>query len=274
VGRLVSIFERVPHIWHIREFGDLDFSLRYIFPKFLSTMFLKSSDAIICHAKTVRDHWFKPGTKRVHLVYNGSATRDHFDALLKQRNEVKEHSNFVFAMLSNITPKKGQEMAIRALAELQKIGHSAKLLIAGDGKQDYLDQLKQLVKDLNIADRVKFTGFVDDPYPIYFASDCVLICSEHEALSRVGLEAMSTALPLIGKNSGGAPEIIVQDETGLLYNIFDELVEAMATMVQNPDLGQQMGLEGWRRAKENFNIEDYAANVFQVIQSVVKQPKK
>ena len=82
---------------------------------------------------------------------------------------------------------------------------------------------------------------------------------------------MSTCLPVIGHNSGGNPEIIVDGETGFLYNTFDELVEYMSRLVQKPDLGRQMGLKGWQRAKQMFNIEDYAANVYQVIQSVMKK---
>jgi len=112
---------------------------------------------------------------------------------------------------------------------------------------------------------------VDDPFPYYFSADCVLICSENEAFSRVGLEGMSTALPLIGKNSGGNPEIIVDGETGFLYNTFDELVQAMRELALNPEQGRKMGLAGWQRARTLFNIEDYAANVYRVIQSVMEK---
>ena len=96
---------------------------------------------------------------------------------------------------------------------------------------------------------------------MYSRSDCLLMCSEHEAFGRVTAEAMSACLPVIGKNSGGTPEIIVHGETGYLYNTFDELVESMTRLVQDPALGRQMGLAGWQRAKQMFNIEDYAANV-------------
>ena len=271
VGRLAARREHIPHIWHIREFSDLHFSFRYLFSKRLTMAYVKSSDAVICHAKAIRDHYFKIGTPNVHQVYNGCATREQFDERLHYRNATRPNTKFVFSMLSTITPKKGQEAAIRALAALRNNGLAARLLIAGSGKPDYLEHLHRLVKDLQIEDIVEFTGFVEDPFPLYFASDCALICSEHEALSRVGLEAMSTALPLIGRNSGGNPEIIVPGETGYLYDTFDDLVESMTRLVQDPALGRQMGLAGWQRAKEMFNIEDYAANVYKVIQSVTNK---
>ncbi|NMC16412.1 MAG: glycosyltransferase family 4 protein, partial [Chloroflexi bacterium] len=98
-----------------------------------------------------------------------------------------------------------------------------------------------------------------------------LVCSEYEAFSRVALEAMSTALPVIGRNSGGTPEIIVDGETGLLYNTFDELVEAMRRLAQDRSLSRKMGLAGWERARELFSIEKYASSVYQVIQSVMSK---
>ena len=273
VGRFAALYEHIPHIWHIREFGDLDFSLRYIFSEYLSKRLIISSDAVICHAESVRDYHFKAGTKRVYQVYNGAATKDQFDFLLSQRKAQPPHRDFTFAMVSSISPKKGQETAIRAIADLRERGVNAKLLLAGYGKPEYEASLKQLAVDLDIADRVEFTGFMEDPYPLYFASDSILVCSEHEALSRAALEAMSTALPVIGKNSGGTPEIIVPGETGFLYNTFEELADAMAALAQDPDRASRMGLAGWQRAKELFNIEDYAAGVYRVIESVMEKRK-
>jgi len=271
VGRLAAWREGIPHIWHIREFGELDFSLRFIFGKALSLAIIKSSSAVICHAKVVRDYYFKPGAKKVYQIYNGSATQAQFAQRLERRLAEPVHEVFTFAMLSSLTPKKGQADAIQALAGLRERGLKARLVLAGSGKPEYVDSLKHLVADLKLSDQVQFTGFVEDPFPLYYATDCALICSEYEALSRVGLEAMSTAMPLIGRNSGGTPEIIADGQTGLLYNSPGELLEGMCRMVQAPDWARQLGLAGAQRAKELFNIEDYAAGVYQVIQKVMQK---
>lgn len=261
----------LPHLWHIREFGDLDFGLRFIFPRALSKAFMRRSDAVICHSKIVRNYHFKPGDKNVHQIYNGVALKNQFDERLALRQQSQQDRPFTFIMMSGITPKKGQEVAIRALAELRDKGVSARLLIGGSGKADFLAHLSKLCSELKIEEQVEFAGFNNDPFPSYYSADCVLICSENEAFSRVGLEAMSTAMPLIGKNSGGNPEIIVDGETGFLYNTFDELVQAMRELAQNPEQGRKMGLAGWQRARTLFNIEDYAANVYRVIQSVMEK---
>jgi len=270
-GLIAARRNHLPHIWHIREFGDLDFGLRFIYPKALSKTFMLLSDAVICHSKVVRNYHFKPGEKNIHQIYNGSATLDQFAQRLERRLAEPVHEVYTFAMFSSLTPKKGQVDAIKALAGLRERGLQARLVLAGSGKPDYVDTLNQLAADLTLSDQVQFTGFVEDPFPLYYAADCALICSEYEALSRVGLEAMSTALPLIGRNSGGTPEIIADGQTGLLYNSPGELLKGMCRMVQEPAWACQLGLAGWQRAKELFNIEDYAAGVYQVIQKVMEK---
>lgn len=270
-GLFAARQSHLPHIWHVREFGDLDFGLRFIYPNAMCKAFMRQSDAIICHSKVVRNYHFRPDVENVHQIYNGVALKDQFDARLALRQQFLQERPYTFIMMSSITPNKGQEVALRALAELCDKGVFARLVIGGSGKADYLEYLASLISELGLDAQVEFIGFTKDPFPNYYSADCALICSENEAFSRVGLEAMSTALPLIGKNSGGNPEIIVDGETGLFYNTLDELVEAMCKLAQNPSLSRQMGLAGWQRARDLFNIEDYAANVYRVIQSVMER---
>lgn len=271
VGRLAAKRAGLPHIWHIREYYDKYFEMHYIFPAWWCRCLMRSSQAIICHAKGVLHRYFPDKPKNVHLVYNGVASLPVFDERLSKRQSTPTSEPYTFLMLSAITPKKGQEQAIRALASLRRQGIPARLILAGGGRQDYLSQLQALVAELGLQDWVSFPGFVTDPFPLYYQADCALVCSEYEAFSRVALEAMSTALPVIGRNSGGTPEIIVDGETGLLYNAYDELVEAMRRLTQDRSLSRKMGLAGWERARELFSIEQCAASVYQVIQSVMSK---
>ena len=271
VGRLAAKRAGLPHIWHIREYGDLDFNLRFIFPSWLSHRIISGSGAVICHAKAVQAYHFKRQRPGIHQIYNGVASLPIFDERLSKHQSTPTSEPYTFLMLSAISPKKGQEQAIRALASLRWQGIPARLILAGGGRQDYLSQLQALVAEQGWQDWVSFPGFVTDPFPLYYQADCALVCSEYEAFSRVALEAMSTALPVIGRNSGGTPEVIVDGETGLLYNTFDELVKAMRRLAQDRFLSRKMGLAGWERARELFSIEKYAASVYQVIQSVMSK---
>ena len=271
VGRLAARRAKVPHIWQVREYFDKYFEMQYILPVWWSKHLLRSSQAIICHAKGVLTNYFPDEPENVHLIHNGAASLPEFEERLKKRQNTSATQRFTFLMLSAITPKKGQEQAIRALVALRVQGIKVRLVLAGNGQRDYLSYLQCLVAELGLRDLVSFTGFVEDPFPFYYQADCALVCSDYEALSRVGLEAMSCALPVIGKNSGGTPEIIVNGETGYLYDTPAELAARMSELAQNRSFSCQLGQAGWERARELFSIEKCAASVFQVFQSVLSK---
>jgi len=270
IGLIAANSEGIPHVWHIREFGELDFSLNFVFPKWISRGLIRSSQAIICNSQAVRMHHFKAWSNaKLHVIYNGVATQNQFDQLATRNHLRPQNDIFTFLIIGSISPKKGQETAIKALAELIKKGQRARLIIAGSGRDEYVDHCHSLAVNLAVSAHVEFTGFILDPYEVYDKADCLLMCSENEAFGRVTAEAMSACLPVIGRNSGGTPEVIVDGETGVLYNTFDELVDAMIKLLENPALARSMGQVGWQRARQLFNIEDYAAGVHQVIQKVV-----
>lgn len=272
IGRMLAMKHKIPHVWHIREFGDLDFSLNYIFPKGLCRRYIRTSQAIICNSQAVKKHLFNNWTsEKLHVIYNGVATKTRFNQLPELSRERNPSEVYTFLFIGSISQNKGIEVAIKACAELITKGANVRLKIVGSGKESYVNQCRTLVESLGIAAFVEFKGYMPDPYDAYLSSDCLLMCSEHEAFGRVSAEAMSACLPVIGKNSGGTPEVIEDGETGYLYNTFEELVDAMRELAQNPEKAQKMGLDGWQRARELFNIEDYAANVYRVIQSVMEK---
>jgi len=240
VGRIVARTNRIPHIWHVREFGDLHFSFKFILPRWWSLRFIKSSAAVICNSEAVREYHFGERSRlrlrsslrhrkgnlsacnaqadRIHVIYNGIASRGQFDTFAERRGGSRRNEAYTFMIIGSVSPMKGQASAIEALARLREQGVFAKLVVAGTGRKEYVDHCWQLADELGVADRVDFTGFLPDPYDAYFKADCLLNCSEHEGLGRVTAEAMSACLPVIGRNSGGTPEVIMHDRTGFLYD--------------------------------------------------------
>lgn len=267
IGRIVSHLTHIPHIWHIRELLDLDYSLDFIYPDWLSKIYMSTSNAIICNSRYVKDHFFPKMNRKLHVVYNGIAKNSKYEALYKEREEILSKNEFVFSIVGFVHPKKGQDVAVKAIAELKKRRLPVRLIIAGGGGS-YLDQCKELARKLEIDSVVDFIGYVADPYEIYRRSSCLLVCSEFEAMGRVTVEGMSASLPVIAKNSGGTPEIMVHGETGFLYNNFDELVNYMEVIAKNPEMARKMGASGWEFAKDRFTIEKYAASIYQIIKSV------
>jgi len=269
IGILIAIFLRKPHIWHIREFGWLDYQLRYDFGEKFFKYWLNKSDAIIAISKAVKQVVLNGVRTKTYIIYNGVISRVEADILKKQLNLYSKLPNYTFAIVGTLFPNKGQEQAIRALAYLKKDYPNARLLIVGSGSEDYLKQLKDLCENLNIQEQVKFWGYISNPFEVYLKVDAVLMCSKYEAMGRVTAEAMAAAKPVIGYNSTGTAELIENEKTGLLYDgDYKNLAQCMTRFIENPKWAQQLGINGWEKARKEYTIEVYAKKVYDVLWQV------
>lgn len=101
--------------------------------------------------------------------------------------------------LSRIHPKKGVDLLIRAVAELQRRGRRATLLVAGPPDAYYIKQLRNLAAELGVGERVEFPGMVrgEEKLSLYQAADLFVLPTSQENFGLVLLEAMACRLPVI-----------------------------------------------------------------------------
>jgi glycosyltransferase involved in cell wall biosynthesis len=122
-------------------------------------------------------------------------------------------------MLANLAPHKGQETALKAIAELKGRGTQAQCWLAGvdrSGNGRYEATLRELAGELNITDSVSFLGFRQDTSDLLQAADVMLLPSTNEGLPLAILEAQATGVPVIAAPTAGIPEIIQDEQTGFL----------------------------------------------------------
>jgi glycosyltransferase involved in cell wall biosynthesis len=131
--------------------------------------------------------------------------------------------------------------------------------------------LEDRAKTLDVLDRVRFVGFQPVPLAWVQAMDVVVLCSSREGLPRVVLEAMLAGKPVIGSDVTGTRELVVNEETGLLYPFgdIDALVAALGRLAGDPAARARMGNAGRDRVCERFSIESYVAGVSAVLTEVL-----
>jgi glycosyltransferase involved in cell wall biosynthesis len=275
VGALATARLRLPHVWHLREFGWRDYALLPDFGQHLSRLVYRTADATIFVSHALRravlgGRWLANS----HVIYNGVAPEAVFDERRRAAESLRgRHQPFTFVLVGRFRESKGQAVAIRAFAQVAS-GHSAvRLLLVGGagqtGQQDYFDRCRALVAELGVADRVEFWGYVPDPERAFLQADVALMCSRHEAMGRVTAEAMSACRPVIGFDSGGTTELIDPRRTGMLYRGSAEALAAcMTRYLAAPELAWQHGLAGWHVARQRHSIEAYAAQVHEVLRGI------
>lgn len=268
MGAIVSFLLKKKHVWHLREFKEIDYGMYLDFGNGFFKLLIHRSDAVILISHALRTYYSNAlNSTKSFVVHNGIAFQYEFDKNIQTKKKIDvTTSPYTFGIVGYLLESKGQHIAIKALSLLKDRYPDIKLIVAGSGD---LNRLKKMITDLKLENHVDLVGFVKNPYEIYYAIDACLMCSRNEAFGRVTVEAMSAALPVIGNDRAGTSEIIQHEHTGLLYKgSQEELAHAMERFIQDPSWAKQLGRNGWNVARENFNIERNADDIYRILQSV------
>lgn len=159
----------------------------------------------------------------------------------------------VLLYLGRLSPEKGVDLALRALARIAQEHDAVRMVVAGDGAERAA--LQDLAEDLAIADRVDFVGWIDpDQVPglLDMATLVVIPSRGRESLGIVALEAAQMARPVVATSVGGLREIVRHGQTGLLVAEDDAemMANAISRLLRAPELATRLGRNGRRRVLE------------------------
>jgi phosphatidylinositol alpha-1,6-mannosyltransferase len=169
------------------------------------------------------------------------------------RQELGLNGKKVIVSVGRLVHRKGQDVLIEAMPRIMAEVPSAHILMIGEGP--YRSYLESRAKALGIQDRVTFIGriqYVDLPRYIcvgdlfVMPSRSRLAGLEVEGLGIVYLEASSCGLPVIAGNSGGAPDAVLEGETGLVVDGTQkiEVAAAVIELLLDADRSKAMGVHG------------------------------
>jgi len=156
-------------------------------------------------------------------------------------------------MVARLQPQKDHPTLFRALAELTDRNWTLELV--GDGPDR--EALQSLARELEVADRVIFSGQRLDVPQRLKDSDVFVLATRWEGFPRSILEAMRAGLPVVATDVGGCRESVVDGETGFLVPREDpvQLRDRLRLLIDSPELRVQMGQKGRKRFEENFTFE-------------------
>jgi glycosyltransferase involved in cell wall biosynthesis len=256
----------LPHIWHLREFIDLDFGYTTALGWPFTRRTFARADATISVSRAVQTHLVPAPGPRDAVIYEGIGTRAQLETrarLGETYPEVSDARPFRFVLVGMLQANKGQALALQSLAALRALGHEARLTLVGGGPDQ---PLRELAGSLGIAGLVDFTGHLADPAPAVLNAHASLMFSRAEAFGRTTVEAMSLGRPVIALRRGASPELVTDGVTGLLCDPTPEAAAAaMARLVASRDMASALGRAASRAAQRYCN-ESYAGEMDSVFQ--------
>lgn len=203
-GFFVSKLLSIPHVWHLREYQDLDFGFQ-IYPSKKIFQLLLSHSYCIPITKDIKNHF---GLQEVlsKVVYDGVDSEKKIVAF------GGEQKLKVFLCASRLQPEKGQEEVVRAFSKFVKRHPDYRLVVAGNGDSEYKKKLIRVTKEILGTDsrKIEFIGF-QSPENIRLLmrkSRALIVPSKREGFGRMTAEAMLNSCLVIGKRTGGTEEIL------------------------------------------------------------------
>ena len=164
-------------------------------------------------------------------------------------------------VLSRLTPIKNVAAVIQAAARLRKLGIAIQVNIAGSGPSEA--SLRSIATELDVSDRVCFTGWRQDIRELLSGWDLLAMPSLDEGFPLSALEAMAAGLPVLASRVGGLSEIVVDGVTGYLFppGDIEEFVRRLAELANDRMKLAKMGAAGWSRVQEQFTEEAMASHM-------------
>ncbi|HDO25188.1 MAG TPA: glycosyltransferase family 1 protein, partial [Nitrospirae bacterium] len=188
---------------------------------------------------------------------------------VRQELGIKKDEILIGSVGSLIKRKRFSDLVASMAYLVNKKGHGRlKCLILGEGPER--EYLSKEIEGNGLSDRVMLAGFKADAISYINAMDIFVLPSEREGFPRVILEAMLMGKPVVASGIAGPVELIIPEQTGLLFPAGDrgKLAESISTFISSPRFMTEAGELGRMRVIENFSIEKYVSEVSAIISEV------
>lgn len=256
---------RIPAVTHVR-FPDEAAGYRWFFrPGFSLALFVSRAlrDQAMAEAPDVFE-------TRSDVLHDGVEMQPVWtdDDRRQRRRELglPDDDTVVIALTGQVAEIKGIWDFVEAARMLSTAGEQAMFVVLGDdlrNRGQTRRAMEERVAALGLASRFKFLGFRADTPQLVQAFDVIAVPSHLEPLGNSTLEAMAAGRPVVGSRVGGIPEMLIDQETGLLIEPANprSLACALAQVLRDPRLRARMSVAARARARDAFGLAAHGAQL-------------
>ncbi|MCB9262316.1 MAG: glycosyltransferase family 4 protein [Flavobacteriales bacterium] len=231
----------------------------------------KKIKAIVCVSEAIRQIVL-PKIKRTEMVktvHSGVDSSKFFGVKkknLKQELGIPTETKMV-ANVAALADHKDYPTFLRTAKNVLSKKQDVVFLIIGSGELE--EELKEQAHNLKIANKVLFLGFRDDLPQLYPNFDLILFTSKTEGLGTSVLDAFANKIPVVATNAGGIPEMIINNETGLLAQIGDdlELSKLVIELLDNREKSMKLAENANQKLAE-FSVENMVNKTYEIYQQI------
>lgn len=258
-GYLASRMTGVPHLIHYHGATAEDLKVRLY--NAIDRWVLRRAKGIITVSNETKRRLVAAGVREesVHVVIN-AVSESAFEKVKFVNREFEPTEPFAVCA-GRLSHEKGVDILIEAAALLKAGGIKLNLLIYGEGPEE--GHLSSLIERHALGDTVKLMGFQKDLRGAFGSMAFLVIPSRSEGFPLVLLESWSQGAPVVATPVGGLPELVADNENGMLAETVDPkaLAAAIRRAVTTPDFRTRCGAAGRQIVMEKYNFETQVARL-------------
>ena len=196
--------------------------------------------------------------KKVQVIYNAINIKKFIN---KPKHNI-DLDHICIGNVARIMPEiKGQDILIRAIGKIVKKYPNLKCYFAGDADLNHksdLKDLKEMVRELQLENNIKFLGNVDNIPEFLKKLDVFILPSRSEGFGLSLVEAIASGIPCIASKLDGPLEILGSNERGIIFESenVEKLVNEIQYVIENYDLVYNKSCIAQQYVIENYNISN------------------
>lgn len=215
----------------------------------------KHADLICATSNTIKEYIHQVISKDVTVIPFGININEFKPKIVDTNFKI---TDFVIASIKPLELIYKIDILIISFSQISQKHLHLKLLIIGEGSED--GNLKELVKKLNIYDKVVFTGRIPfNEISNYYNKINILVnISQYESFGVSVIEAMACEKPVIVTNVGGLKEIVNSDDVGLKVEVdnIEQTKNAIEKLITDKELCERISINARKHVVENYNWEN------------------
>jgi glycosyltransferase involved in cell wall biosynthesis len=281
LGRIAAYFAARPIIIHTAHghnfygyFGPILSKVIVIIERFIANF----TDKIIALTELEKKDLirFKVGDdEKVILIYQGLELDKYKQQIDIDKNKMKNSFNIkpdetVIGMIGRLEPIKGAGYFVEAAREVLREFTQAEFILVGEGS--LRERLEKRIKELGLKDRFILTGWREDIPSILSILDILVLPSLNEAVGMVLIEAQSLGVPVVATNVGGIPEVVKDNQTGILVPAGDAqcLARAINHLLADKQKRLNMAKEAKLWVAGRFEARDMVDRISQLYEGLIR----
>lgn len=266
LGVISKIFLKLPVVITIHNYLFYGNKIsKKLYEKFLK-LFWRYFNIIIVVSEDLKRYLEERGvkSKKIRVVYNGIEIEK-----LEEINRKKEYK--LVGTVSRFVPEKGIIYLVRAIPEVIEEIKNVRFIIIGEGPE--YKKIEKEIEKLNLQNFLEILPYQKDISSFLKNLDLLVVPSIFEGAGMIILEAMANRLPVVATKVGGIPEIVRDNQTGILVKPRDikELSSAITKLLKEDEKSKKMGEFARKIVEEKFDIKIMVRETEKLYEEVLQE---